>query len=450
MKILTLSDRKISSMEFDVSFTNKEITPWGGMVFMKQMLDKIGFKDEVLKCTDLPQPQSNRGHKVSTILEAFITSIWCGANRFMHTEVTRHDVALGKIFHWDVTPAQDTYKRFFNKFDQTTNQKVSNYFYSWIFDNFKFDNFTLDIDSSVMTRYGNQKGAKKGYNPAKKGRLSHHPLIAFVNDVKLVANMWLRSGNSSSANNFLSFLEDTLSKLKDKTVSLIRLDSGFFSKEILDYLEQTNRNYIIAAKFNHPIQRIIDKANNWLLLDDGIEVCEQMYQSQSWEKPRRMVVVRQKINERPNAPGKTLSLFPEDEIHRNYRYTAYFTNLEFAPAEIWRMYRGRGDAENRIKELKYDFGFDSFNLNGFFPTEAALIFAMIAYNLMSLFRTFVLQEKTQKTLTTLRYRTFAIGAYFEKQNDKLILKIALNKKRRAWFSGLWNYQMDYPFEISNA
>ena len=444
------SIRKFTHMKFDISFTNKEITPWGGMVFLKQMLDKIGFKEHILKCEDLPQPQSNRGHKVSTILEAFITSIWCGANRFMHTEVTRHDAALGTIFHWDVIPAKDTYKRFFNKFNQATNQKVSDHFYSWIFDNFKFDNFTLDIDSSVMTRYGSQEGARKGYNPSKKGRLSHHPLIAFVNDVKLVANMWLRSGNSSSANNFLSFLEDTLSKLKNKKVSLIRLDSGFFQKNILDYLEQVSKNYIIAAKFNHPIQRIIDRSTNWVLLDDGIEICEQTYQSESWEKPRRMVVVRQKLKERPNAPGKTLSLFPEDEIHKNYRYSAYFTNLDFAPAEIWRMYRGRGDAENRIKELKYDFGFDSFNLNGFFPTEAALIFVMIAYNLMSLFRTFVLQEKTQKTLTTLRYRTFAIGAYFEKQNDRLVLKIALNKKRRAWFSGLWNYHINYPFEISNA
>ena len=54
-----------------------------------------------------------------------------------------------------------------------------------------------------------------------------------------------------------------------------------------------------------------------------------------------------KLKERPNAPGKMLSLFPEDEILESYRYSAYFTNLEFAPAEIWRMYRGRGDAENR-------------------------------------------------------------------------------------------------------
>jgi hypothetical protein len=446
------SIRKNIAMEFDISYTSKEITPWGGMIFLKQMLHKIGFREQISKCEDLPQPKSNRGHKVTTILEAFITSIWCGANRFMHTEVTRHDVALGRMFDWESVPAQDTYKRFFGKFNQATNQGVSNHFYSWIFDNFKFDHFTLDIDSSVMTRYGEQEGAKKGYNPSKRGRSSHHPLIAFIDDIKLVANMWLRSGNTSSSNNFLAFLEDTLFKLKNKTVGLIRLDSGFFQADILDYLEQKNMDYVIAAKFTHPIQRVIHDSTNWIVLDAGIEICEQMYHSNSWEKPRRMVIVRQRIKDRPKAPGKQLALFSEEEIFKNYRYSAYVTNMKLASAEIWRLYRARANAENRIKELKYDFGFDSFNLKDFFATEAALTFVMIAYNLMSLFRTFVLQEKTQKTLSTLRYRTFAIGAYFEKMNDKLVLKIALNKKRRAWFRGLWNHSkiLDYPFGIPIA
>ena len=80
-----------------------------------------------------------------------------------------------------------------------------------------------------MTRYGEQQGAKKGYNPSKKGRASHHPLIAFIADVKLVAYMWLRSGDCCSTNNFLSFLEDTLSKLKNKTIGLIHLNSVFFN-----------------------------------------------------------------------------------------------------------------------------------------------------------------------------------------------------------------------------
>lgn len=439
-------------MEFDISFTNKEITPWGGMVFLKQMLEKIGFRELVENNPDLPRPKSNRGYKSSTILEGFITSIWCGANRFLHTEVTRHDATLGKIFDWKATPGQDTYKRFFSKFDQASSQRVSDYFYSWIFDNFKFDNFTLDIDSSIMTRYGQQQGAKKGYNPSKHGRLSHHPLIAFIDDVKLVANMWLRSGNTSSSNNFLAFLEDTLSKLKNKNVGLIRLDSGFCSSDILDYIEGRSMDYIVAAKFTHPIQRLIHDNTNWVVLDTGIEISEQIYKSDSWSTPRRIVIVRQKIADRPKATGKQLKLFAEQEIYKNYRYSAYVTNLKFAPSEIWRLYRGRANAENRIKELKYDFGFDSFNLKDFFATEVALTFAMIAYNLMALFRTFVLQEKIQKTLSTLRYRTFAIGAYFEKVNDKLVLKIALNKKRRAWFCGLWNYSkvFEYPFESSNA
>jgi hypothetical protein len=148
-------------MEFNISYTNKEITPWGGMIFLKQMLQKISFRERIIKCADLPQPRSNRGHKVTTIaiVEVFITSIWCGANRFMHTEVTRHDIALGRIFDWGDIPAQDTYKRFFGEFNQATNQSASNHFYSWIFDNFKFYHFTLDIDSSVMTRYGEQEGA---------------------------------------------------------------------------------------------------------------------------------------------------------------------------------------------------------------------------------------------------------------------------------------------------
>ena len=204
-------------MEFEISYTNKEITPWGGMVFLKQMLEKMGFRELIEQNPDLPRRGSNRGYQTSTIIESFIASIWCGANRFLHTEVTRHDVAMGRIFGWKNAPGQDVYRRFFSKFTQAKNLRVSEYFYSWIFDNFKFDNFTLDIDSSVMTRYGVQDGAKKGYNPVKKGRPSHHPLIAFIADVKLVANMWLRSGDTSSANNFLSFLEDTLSTNVQKT-----------------------------------------------------------------------------------------------------------------------------------------------------------------------------------------------------------------------------------------
>ncbi|MFK7032399.1 transposase [Flavobacterium oreochromis] len=155
-------------MKFELSFTNKEITPWGGMFFLKQMLDKINFKTHIDDCNSLPTQNSNQGYDVSVILESFITSISCGANRFLHTEVTRADRALGDILGWSQTPAQDLYKRYFSKFTQATNQEGSRYFFSWFFQNVNINYFTLDIDSSVMTRYGIQEGAKKGYNLKKK------------------------------------------------------------------------------------------------------------------------------------------------------------------------------------------------------------------------------------------------------------------------------------------
>ena len=192
------SVRKKRAMKFELSFSNKEVTPWGGMVFLKQMLLKMNFREQINQCDVLPTQNSNRGHDVSTLLESFITSVWCGANRFLHTEVTRSDRALSKIFDWKTVPGQDAYKRYFNKFDQVKNQQVGHYFFKWIFESVNINYFTLDIDSTIMTRYGNQEGAKKGYNPVKKGRNSHHPIIAFVNDIRMVANFWLRSGNSST------------------------------------------------------------------------------------------------------------------------------------------------------------------------------------------------------------------------------------------------------------
>ncbi|WP_218152133.1 transposase [Nitrosomonas communis] len=50
------------------------------------------------------------------------------------------------------------------------------------------------------------------------------------------------------------------------------------------------------------------------------------------------------------------------------------------------MYRGRADCENHIKEFKYNFGRESFNLRDFWATEVALMTVILACNLMGLFR----------------------------------------------------------------
>ena len=435
-------------MDLKIEFTDKAITPWGGLVLLKNMLDRIKFDTVIDSCPDLPPVGSNRGYSPRVIIESFIVNVWCGATRFLHTEIGRHDYPLTEIFSWKRHPGQDTYKRFFKKFSLSRNSAVFGYFYQWFFRNLKMDEATLDIDSTIFTRYGNQEGASKGYNPQKKGRPSHHPLIAILSDVNMIANFWLRPGNSYSSNNFVAFLEETLTNLADIKVGLIRLDSGFYSKEILNYLENKSLNYIIAAKFYPDIKRLLLEKHNWVVLSEGVEVASTLYKSPTWDKPRRLILVRQDVETRPQATGKQLRFdFPGEEMlyYRKYRYSVYVTNLTLTASEVWRLYRHRAEAENRIKELKHDFGMKAFNLHEFYATEAALNFVMIAYNLMNLFRRFIMNENVQRRLSTLRYKAFAIGAYLVKDGPYTILKLSLKLKRREWFTGIWKHSREFAF-----
>jgi hypothetical protein len=330
--------------------------------------------------------------------------------------------------------------RHLGKYTQGINQRVFGQLYRWFYEQLSFDNFTLDMDSTVMSRYGNQEGARRGYNPQKPGRNSHHPLLAFVADCRMVANCWLRSGDAHTANNFHGFLSDTLEKLSGKKIGLLRADSGFFSKDILEHLENPERPipYIIAVRLHRTLQRMLAGHRQWQALDDGIDVASIDYESPGWGKARRMVMVRQLITRRPKATGKILKLFADDAEYQQYRYGCFVTSLGLPAALVWKIYRMRADAENRIRELKYDFGADSFNVNNFSATEATMNFVMLAYNLMSLFRQVVLGSKVQPTLKTLRYKVFAIGGYLTKNGNARVLKLSLAMRRREWFTGLWD------------
>jgi len=439
-------------MDFELRFTDKEITAWGGMGLMKRMLDHLGF-DAALTASGLPQPGSNRGYRPEQLITQFMLSVWCGANRFEHGEVTRHDPVLKRLFGFKCMANFKAVMRLFSKFDQGTNESVMDSLYPWMFGQLSINGLTLDLDSTVMTRYGAQEGAARGYNPGKRGRASHHPLMAFVADTRMIANCWLRPGNSSSANNVQAFLANTLHRLGGKQVSLLRADSGFSDSAFLDHLESIAMHYIIALRQNQPLQRALVNADGWWALQDaqgkaveGIELTRFLYQPQAWSKPRWVTGIRQHIEQRAAPKGKTLNLFADDPVIGKWRFSALVSDLDLPAEVIWRIYRGRADCENRIKELKYDFAADSFNMRNFWATEAVLNTVMLAYNLMSLLRQVLLKTSAAKhasstvqhTLQTLRYKLFAKAGYITTESRKPILNLALAMQHRSWLQGLWD------------
>jgi hypothetical protein len=433
-----------------IEFSDEKVTAWGGMQLMKQLLDKSGVKE---KLNDLPLPErgSNRSYASSQIVECFWTSIWIGAGRFSHSSYLRYDDVLKKIFGWSEAPSQSTYSRFFNKFDWKRNEEIFAPLQEWFFNQIQFDNLTLDLDSSVITRYGEQQeGAKKGYNAKKPGRLSHHPLMAFIPELRMVANAWLRPGNTGALSNAENFLDETLHVLGNKKVGLVRCDSGFYGEKFIQKLEKQGLNYVIAVKFYPTIKEAIRNQKKWVQTKDGIEVCEFEYQPTAAIKPRKYIAVRKNIRILTKATGKLL-LFEEEQI-QTFRYSVYVSNVDLPAEHIWNIYKHRADAENKIKELKYDFALDSFCVKNFWGTEAAFRMIMMAYNLMALFRQICLQSKKQSTLNTLRFKCFALGAWITQHSRITTLKISAIGEKRRWLDALFDIipQKSPPFHFSNA
>ena len=441
--------------DLELGFCDKNITPFGGMVLMKKMMDHLGFP-ALLKSLPLPQPRSNRGYDPTQLMTQFMISVWCGANAYEQCEVVRFDDVLRRIFNFEKMAGHRAISRFFGKFDQARCDKVFDEAYRWFFSSLHIDYVTLDLDSTVITRYGKQDGATKGYNPHKKGRASHHPLMAFVADTEMVANFWLRPGATHSSNNVEAFLENTLHKLGLIKCGLIRADSGFSGNPFLENLEEKKQNYIIALPMMQPLQRAMASHKGWWPLvevgGEGIEICCFNHQPNSWDKPRRVIAVRQHIKTREqvnkSALGKQLSFFDkDDEEYGKYRYGAMVTNLNLPALEIWRLYRGRANCENRIKELKYDFAADKFNQRNFFATEATLSTVMLSYNLMSFFRKALLKTRSSQTLKTLRYKLFNTAGYVVKDGKKRILTLAASMQKRGWITNLWEQSTNFQKPI---
>lgn len=428
-----------------IKFVNKEITPFGGLSLFFKLLEKCRF-DKRLEQSGIPVQGSNRGYKPLQLILGLFAGVWCGASCFGHLDVVRYDTALCKLLGWERGADHRAYQRYFNKFSQAVNQRVFGRLFGWFFSELVFDNYTLDFDSTVIVREGSQEGAAKGYNPKRPGRPSHHPLLAFVSDVRMIANYWLRPGNTSSSTNYIAFLEDTLSRLGGKRVGLVRMDSGFFAKDILDCLEKKKLHYIVACRFNNHIKCSLTHERAWVEITDGLEISETTYRANGWERPKRIVMVRQEMEKRPKAAGKQirqLELFGDGNDFGKYRYCCLVTDLELPAKMVYDSYRGRADSENRIKELKYDFSIDDFAAHNFWATEACGNFIVLAYNFMSLFRHALINSNKKQFLKTIRYELISTPAYLGRTKDKHILYLARSLKTRQAFLSIWEKLKDF-------
>jgi len=415
-----------------IAFTPKELTAYGGFSLLSAFFDKIRFNEAIESLFPVAETSNNRIGIYEKVL-SFTLTIFAGGSRFSHILYLGGTHLLSRLFGVKRMPkASSTLTRLFNRIStwskmEVLSENVWNYLQQLIpWKKIKED--WLTFDSSVLERYGSQQGARKGYNPKKKGRPSHHVLIAFLNMSKYVLNVWNRPGNTASFNNICGFFDATWERVKDKLrIKGVLADNGFYEIRFIKKLEKKNLVYIIGAKLYSTLQRKVYSLSNWTELDKGIWISEFQFKPDKWEQERRYIAVRQDVTKHAKAMGKQLTLFEVDT--RDYRYSVHVTNSTAEAKDVWLSIRKRANDENTIKELKEDFALGGFCLQSFYATEAAMLIRALIYNLFVLFRRQVfgrLEERQQ--LKTLRYKYFVIPGYLGSSNRVDILRLSVQQK----------------------
>ena len=127
-----------------IEYSDKQVTPFGGMSLMKQFIDQTGIR-VFLSVLNLPFPGSNRGFNPPHIIESFWLGICTGASCYIHCDWLRYDKVLQNIFRWEQMPSQCTYSRFFGKFSQVRNTEVFPKLQHWFLEQLCVNNLTIDF-----------------------------------------------------------------------------------------------------------------------------------------------------------------------------------------------------------------------------------------------------------------------------------------------------------------
>jgi Transposase DDE domain group 1 len=403
----------------EIRETPRAVTPYGGLAVFVEFLRKIGYAGVVRQALPFELRSPNAIDPAET-LTAFLAAVLSGARRFAQAHLLRADRVVQELLGIRRFPSDDTMRNFFKRFNQGHCYRFYSQLWRWLLSRVpaRAEGYSLDLDSTVFERYGKQEGARKGHNPRKHGRPSHHPLLAVLAEAHCVLHGWLRSGNCGSARGAVEFLKEALALLPDAVkIGLVRADSGFFDNLLLSYLEGQELTYIVVARLTPWLKRQATYIRDWHELDEHYAVGEFRLQLLGWERQRRFVVIRERLQEDKPSVGRKLLEVP------GYTFRIFVTNGDGPADEIWRTYNQRADVENRIEELKNDLGADDFCLKEFFATEAAFLGVLFLFNLLSEF-----QRATRlpgyRQPATLRTQVFLCGAILGRAGRRVVVHLS--------------------------
>lgn len=404
----------------------------GGAVLLKAVDEELGLSRRLAACIEDRRQPGKIQHEIEELLRQRVFGIACGyadandAARIGHDPM--HKLLVGRDpVSGEALASQPTLSRFENRVRRGDLFRMADTLADVVIERHrrrlrgKARRITIDMDPTDDPTHGQQELAF--YNGHYDG-WCYLPMVANVtfgdeSEQYLVAAV-LRPGNAHGSKGAIGILRRLVAKLRTafpKARLRVRLDGGFATPEIFDFLEEQRLEYLVAMAKNARLAprgaRLLSRARAQAKRTGKSTAYfgETRYVARKWRGGKRRVIYKAEV-----------VCLEGREPRDNLRFVV--TNLPHRPESIYDLYRQRGDDENRLKELHYGLELDRTSCHRFLANQLRVLMTAAAYVWMQELRHAAKGTRfAAAQVTTLREHLLKVAAWFEVSVRRIVVHL---------------------------
>jgi hypothetical protein len=409
----------LQTLEF--SFEADCLTHYGGLFLIQRFCNKLDLRHRLQRLLRAA-PEWSEFNPVDLILLLLFLLI-AGVQRVNKSDKLQYDGFFLALLGLEKLPDGSTLRRFLQRLSPEAIRQLAR-----LHDQIRSDLFCspqprssleFHLDSVVLTLYGKQQGAHRGYNPKARGRPSYHPILCFEGHGQEFWHASLRPGDAGSNTGARHFVKRCLEKVPSfiaRTRIRFLADAGFFSGALVDDLDQWGCGYTIVCRSYEAYRRMAETAG-FREVKLGWGFAEFYHRPQKWRSEHRFIAIRRPLPVDPDQ-AKQLTLFKDT----HYSYSVLVSNLGLTPGRTWTDYIGRANIEKSIRELLGDLALNKIPTQSWTANVAFLQLLLLAYNLVHWFKRLCLpQDKLGTTVETLRHQIFGLPGKLVSRSRRNVL-----------------------------
>ncbi len=416
------------------SFDQPDSSSDGGAILLKAIDSELNLTERLARCIRETREEGKIAHPLVDLLRQRVYGIACGYPDCNDADRLADDPMQKLLLDRDPIDgnslgSQPTLSRFENAPSSKDLFKVGCELADIVVEQHakrlkgKAGLITIDLDPTDDPTHGAQQLT---FFNAHYDSYCYLPMVGTLQfddeTEKYLFTVVLRPGNAPASRGTIGILMRLLVRLRDafpKTRFRVRLDGGFATPAILDYLELEGVEYLVGIAGNSRLEkrarRLMGKVRMKSRQTGKTETVfgETRYAARKWSHRRRVVIKGEVVR----CPGRD----PKD----NDRFVV--TNLPHKPENVYKIYRGRGDAENRIKELHHGLEMDRTSCTSFLANQLRVFMTAAADVLMQEMRRRAAGTALAAAqVSTLRERLLKVAVWVKKSVRRIVLHFPVN------------------------